>query len=193
MNNLHADLIADAQRYISRQLNGFDMSDFTTTEQLAPLVSNTYAGGWAGFVSDFEQSQQRAMRALVARSDTPLQRWARLSRMIHAPSHFHLRPHDEVLKVDIGETVHKTLVRRAKVRESARRDEVTFTTELTVFTDNGTEYEIQSIEVPDEESLTFHKFGDLPDATERMNQRSWENMAHRWPEGHPSQRPQNAR
>ena len=121
----------DARDYLSRQLKGMDVSS-VPFEAVKSCVAQTYEGGWVAYEADFNRVM--SLREKPTPVLTPFQLWAKLPNIVETPrSYFLLRPHSEVISVDIGDDEIKAVLRIAKVDERAQRDRISYGAKLIVW------------------------------------------------------------
>lgn len=121
----------DARSYLSRELGGLDMSA-VPFEALKSCIEQSYEGGWIAYEADYHR-----VMSLTAPPEvelTPFQKWAKVARMIGgSPHQFHLRPHQEVVSVDMTDDEIKAVLKIARTEERSQRDIVTYGVKLIVW------------------------------------------------------------
>lgn len=114
------DLLADAQRYISAQLGGHDMSQFDLST-IRPLIDQTFPGGWVAYKADYDRFH--AMQRQVTEAMSPMKKYAFVTTMTGK----RLTEYDEIVTVDVSddELTCKIVLSCATVERRSRRDIVT--------------------------------------------------------------------
>jgi hypothetical protein len=121
----------DARSYLSRELHGMDMSE-VPDEAVKTCVEKSYEGGWIAYEADYHRVMRVTAKPEVEL--TPFQKWVKVARIVGgAPDRFHLRPHQEVISVDITDDEIKAVVKLARTEERSNRDRVTFGAKLIVW------------------------------------------------------------
>lgn len=150
----------DARSYLSRVLDGLDMST-VPYEKVQACVDQSYDGGWAAFEADFHRVM--ALDAPKPVELTPFQKWAKLSRMMpwEPRTTWILRPHQEVLSVTVTDDEVKAVIKIARTDEKSQRDVVTYGKRLIVWTRIDEErWSKESIEVwPEDDTEEIVRWG----------------------------------
>lgn len=150
----------DARSYLSRQLGGIDVSE-VPFEAVKSCVEKSYEGGWVAFEADFHRVMSITEKPKLP--PTPFQLWAKLSRIMtwEPRTTFILRPHQEVVSVDMTDDEVKAVLRIARTEERATRDRVTYGARLIVWKRDadGDWGRSQSIDVWTEEAEEMVRWG----------------------------------
>jgi len=129
----------DARSYLSRTLGGFDMSAFDDAT-IRRNIEAGFEGGWDAFKADYERFHAPERKDRGQAVLTPFQQYVKLRRMVHGQERdFRLKPHEEVLAVEVTDDVARVMIKVVSLDERSRADVIVAT---------GTKF------------MTFKKFGD---------------------------------
>jgi len=125
------DLYADARHFIGKHFGGADMSSLPK-ERVREVMDSIHPDGWEGYATDYESFVERASAGDRTRPDeipwelrSPIQKWAALRRHVHGTAHdFWIKPHTEVINVELGDEISHAALRIADYTEGARRDKI---------------------------------------------------------------------
>lgn len=117
------DLYSDARQYISSTFGGVDMSSLSA-DVVRSTIEKVYEGGWSAYRADFERFMQSARETV--QHLTPLQKFAKMRAKVGGSTQvFRLKLHEEVVSVEISDSLCVATVRTCKVETRRSRDRLT--------------------------------------------------------------------